>query len=404
MPGQSYAKAVYSAFYRQKVRQGVTMIRHFLISPDSFKGGISSRQFCEIASEEIKRIRPEAVVQSIPIADGGEGTLESLAIAVGGEIHNVMTEGPYHEAVESQILFTKKNEAVIEIAQCAGLPLAKDKLNPELTSTVGVGRLIEYAVNNGAKHIVLTLGGSCTNDGGAGMLAALGIKFLNSDGAEFIPTGKNLGSVFRIEEGENFGKYKEISFTAMCDVKNPLFGEYGCSRIFARQKGADDAMIERLEAGMIRFSEVSSAFLGKDDSSAPGAGAAGGLGFACRAFLGAELKSGIETVLALCGFDRLANNAELVITGEGRFDSQSLMGKVIGGIISHSGNTPVAVLCGKYLPFDTAEYPNLKYIVPISEGQELAYAIAHEPDNLRYGIKKMFELLEKEGNKSPASY
>lgn len=376
------------------------MIKNILISPDSFKGGISSKQFCEIASDEIKRICPEAVVRSVPIADGGEGTLESLAVAVGGKIHNVAAEGPYREAVDAKILFTNKNEAVIEIAQCAGLPLAKDRLNPELTSTVGIGRLIGYAVDNGAKHIILALGGSCTNDCGAGMLTALGIKFLNRDGVEFIPTGKNLGAIVKIEEGKQFGKFRDIAFTAMCDVRNPLYGEYGCSRIFARQKGADDAMIERLESGAIHFAEVSSAFLEKDYSSEAGVGAAGGLGFACRAFLGAELKSGIETILELCDFDSLANKAELIITGEGRFDSQSLMGKVIGGIISHSGKASVAVICGKYLPFDAAGYPNLKYIVPISEGQELAYAIAHEPDNLRYGIKKLFEMLKKEDDET----
>ncbi len=373
------------------------MVNNILISPDSFKGGISSGQFCEIVSEEIKRFRPEVSVRSVPIADGGEGTLESLAAAVGGDIHKIVTEGPFREPVEAQVLFTKKNEAVIEIAQCAGLPLAKDRLNPEYTSTFGIGRLIGYAVDSGAKHIVLTLGGSCTNDCGAGMLAALGIRFLNCDGENFIPTGKNLGAVAGIEEGERFAKFREVTFTAMCDVRNPLYGEYGCSRIFARQKGADDAMIGRLEAGTAHFAAAAAAFLGKDDSAEAGSGAAGGLGFACRAFLGAELKSGIETVLALCDFDSLANNAELVITGEGRFDSQSLMGKVIGGVISHSGNTPVAVLCGKYLPFDTAECPNLKYIVPVSEGQELSYAIAHEPDNLRCGIRKLFELLEEDG-------
>ena len=376
----------------------MNMIKNILISPDAFKGGISSRQFCEIASDEIKRICPEAAVRSVPIADGGEGTLESLFAAVGGETDRTVTEGPYHETVHAQILFTKKNEAVIEAAQCAGLPLAKDRLNPELTSTVGIGKLIEYAVDNGAKHIILALGGSCTNDCGAGMLTALGIKFLNRDGAEFIPTGKSLGAIVKIEKGERFEKFREIVFTAMCDVKNPLYGEYGCSRVFARQKGADNAMIERLELGAIHFAKVSSAFLGEDYSTEAGVGAAGGLGFACRAFLGAELKSGIETVLELCGFDSLANKAELVITGEGSFDRQSLMGKVVGGIISHSGKASVAVICGKYLPFDTAGYPNLKYIVPISEGQEPAYAIAHEPENLRRGIKKLFKMLEDDDN------
>ncbi len=373
------------------------MIKKILIAPDSFKGGISARQFCEIASSEIKKHRPEAEIRSLPIADGGEGTIESLHTAVGGELISTVTEGPYREEMTSELLFTKKDEAVIEIAKCAGLPLVKDRPDPEKTSTFGIGRLIEYAVENGAKHIILTLGGSCTNDCGAGMLSALGIRFFDRMGKEFVPTGKNIGEVSRIEESERFLKFKKISFTAMCDVKNPLYGEYGCSHIFARQKGADDEMIERLEAGVIRFSRGAAEFLGKDFSLDAGSGAAGGLGFACRAFLDAELRSGIETVLEICDFDRLAKESELIITGEGSFDSQSLMGKVVGGVVSHGGSTPIAVMCGKYKPFDGSGIPNLRYIIPISEGQELKYAIEHEPENLKAGIGRLIELLEKDG-------
>lgn len=269
-------------------------------------------------------------MRSVPIADGGEGTLESLFAAVGGETDRTVTEGPYHETVHAQILFTKKNEAVIEAAQCAGLPLAKDRLNPELTSTVGIGKLIEYAVDNGAKHIILALGGSCTNDCGAGMLTALGIKFLNRDGAEFIPTGKSLGAIVKIEKGERFEKFREIVFTAMCDVKNPLYGEYGCSRVLPGE-GRDNAMIERLELGAIILRKFLLLFSEKIIPPRRASVPAGGLGFACRAFLGAELKSGIETVLELCGFDSLANKAELVITGEGSFDRQSRWARSLGG-------------------------------------------------------------------------
>ena len=352
--------------------------------------------FCEIASEEIGRLLPDASVRSVPIADGGEGTLECLGMALGGELREVVTEGPYREPIPAKILFTGRNEAVIETASCAGLPLVKDRPDPELTSTAGLGRLIAYAADHGAKRIILTLGGSCTNDCGAGMLSAMGLRFLDRNGTAFLPTGKTLGEVAAIEESEAFRRFREVSFTAMCDVRNPLYGEKGCSRIFARQKGADDAMIERLETGVVSFAGVAAAFLGRDDSAVEGVGAAGGLGFACRAFLGAELKSGIETVLTLCGFDDLVKEADLVITGEGRFDYQSLMGKVVGGVVAHSGTTPVAVLCGKYRPFDAAAFPNLRYIVPISEGQELEYAIAHEPDNLRIGLRKLFETIANE--------
>lgn len=372
--------------------------RNILIAPDSFKGGVSSVRYCEIVSEEIKKLRPEARVRSLPIADGGEGTLECLKISAGGKSVAVDTIGPYGEPMKAEILFTKVNEAVIETASCAGLPLVYGRMNPEKTTTAGLGRLIGYAVSHGAEHIVLTLGGSCTNDCGAGMLSEMGIIFRDGDGNSFVPTGGTLSRVRSIEKSDEFARYEDISFTAMCDVRNPLYGENGCTHIFARQKGADDAMIGRLEIGVRSFADAASDFLGRDLSSDEGCGAAGGLGFACRAFLDGELKSGIETVLELCGFDRLVAGADLVITGEGRFDHQSLMGKVVGGIVAHSGAVPVAVLSGKYREFDTSGFPNLKYIIPVSEGQELEYAIAHEPENLRRGTDILFSMLEKEGH------
>lgn len=372
--------------------------RNILIAPDSFKGGVSSVRYCEVVSEEIKKLRPEARVRSLPIADGGEGTLECLKISAGGKSVAVDTIGPYGEPMKAEILFTKVNEAVIETASCAGLPLVYGRMNPEKTTTAGLGRLIGYAVSHGAEHIVLTLGGSCTNDCGAGMLSEMGIIFRDGDGNSFVPTGGTLSSVRSIEKSDEFARYEDISFTAMCDVRNPLYGENGCTHIFARQKGADDAMIGRLEIGIRSFANKAAEFLGRDLSSDEGCGAAGGLGFACRAFLDGELKSGIETVLELCGFDRLVAGADLVITGEGRFDHQSLMGKVVGGIVAHSGAVPVAVLSGKYLEFDTSGFPNLKYIIPVSEGQELEYAIAHEPENLRRGTDILFSMLEKEGH------
>lgn len=370
---------------------------NILIAPDSFKGGVSSVRFCEIVSEKIKKLRPEAVVRSLPIADGGEGTLECLKISAGGKSVFADTVGPYGEPMKAEILFTKVNEAVIETASCAGLPLVYGRMDPEKTTTAGLGKLIEYAVGHGAEHIILTLGGSCTNDCGAGMLSGMGIVFRDADGKRFVPTGGTLGRVKTVEKSAEFAKYADISFTAMCDVRNPLYGDNGCTHIFARQKGADDAMIGRLEACVKSFSAAVSEALGQDFSQDEGTGAAGGLGFACRAFLDGELKSGIETVLDLCGFDRLAETADLVITGEGWFDYQSLMGKVIGGIVAHSGSVPVAVLSGKYRQFDTSGFPNLKYIIPVSEGQELDYAIAHEPENLRRGTEKLFSIIEKEG-------
>ncbi len=348
-------------------------------------------------AEELTRLRPTAEVRSLPIADGGEGTLDCLAAAAGGELHTVTVSGPYREPVTAQLLFLDGGRAVIETAQCAGLPLVGERRDPELTTTYGVGELIRFAAEQGAKEIILTLGGSCTNDCGAGMLSALGVRFTDSDGREFVPTGKTLKDVVGISAEGLEPLLKELTFTAMCDVKNPLCGADGCAAVFARQKGADDAMIARLEEGASHFAGRAAAFLGVDLSREEGVGAAGGLGFGCRVFLGASLRSGIGTVLALCDYDRLAAEAELIITGEGRLDRQSLMGKVIGGVISHSGKTPVAVLCGQYLPFDTEGCPTLRYILPISEGQELAYALCHGEENLRAGTRALIGLLERDG-------
>ena len=359
-----------------------------LLAPDSFKGSLSASRFCEIASDELRRLRPEIRVRSLPIADGGEGTLETLRAALGGRIETVRTLDPFGDPCEAEILITSADEAVIEIARCVGLSLVTGREDPEKTSTVGIGRLIAEAADRGAKRILLTLGGSCTNDCGAGMLAAMGFRFLDRSGESFVPTGGTLGNVAAIEKTPAFDRFSGIRFTAMCDVRNPLCGKDGCARVFAPQKGADTDAVERLDAGARSFARVCADLLGTDVSGTEGAGAAGGLGFACRAFLNAELKSGIETVLDLCGFDRLSASADLVITGEGRFDAQSMMGKAIGGIFARSA-APVAVLCGQYVPFDAPEEKKPAAVVPIAEGQPLGYALGHAEENLRAGIARL---------------
>lgn len=373
-------------------------VKSILIAPDSFKGGISSARFCETVADELTKYAPGVAVRSLPISDGGEGMLECLKLAVGGRLYETEVCAPYGDKTPARILFTAGEDAstaVVEISQCVGLPLVKGRENPERTTTCGIGELVRYAVGLGAENVTFSLGGSCTNDCGAGMLSALGVRFLNTFGEAFVPTGETLSGVTRIKTDGEFDKYRKIRFTAMCDVENPLYGEYGCSNVFARQKGADEAMIKRLEAGVKSFAGVCAEYFGEDLSAESGAGAAGGLGFACRAFLGAELKSGIQTVLDLCGFDRFAAEAELVITGEGSFDEQSLMGKATGGVIARAAPTPVAFLCGCYKPGGAIKYPNLKYIIPINQNQPLEYAIAHTPQNLRAGVQALLKKLKE---------
>ena len=368
-------------------------MKRIILAPDSFKGGISALEFCNIVKPELEKIFKTSEIISVPIADGGEGSLESLCIAAKGTLHDLSVTGPLGEKVSAKLLFTDSNHAVIEMAQCAGLPLVKGRENPEETTTYGVGELISYAVREGAKNITVSLGGSATNDCGTGMLAALGVRFADGSGNTFVPTGKTLGKIKTISFPDEFEKYKNVRFTAMCDIKNPLLGKFGCAHIFARQKGADDSMISRLESAAASFSKVSAEFLGRDFSSEEGAGAAGGMGFACRAFLNADLKRGIDAVLELCRFDDLAKSADLIITGEGRFDAQSLMGKVIGGISEHRFNADIAVICGKYNPFELPENSGIKYIIPIHEGLELDYAIAHTREYLIAGVSKLINML-----------
>jgi len=365
-------------------------MKKIILIPDSFKGSISSRKFCEIAEKEIRTKLPESEIISLPIADGGEGTIDSLNSVVGGNIIKVKTVNSLYENTQAEILRLDGKTYFIETAQAAGLPQIKGRENPEITTTYGMGKLIEYAADCGAEEIILALGGSSTNDCGAGLLSYLGVDFYDKNGKTFIPAGGTLKNVTKIKFNRKFNRYKKIKFKAMCDVTNPLYGENGCSHIFAPQKGADEKTVLRLEDGVKLFAEVCKKTLKKSFSSVSGAGAAGGLGFCCKAFLNAELVSGIDTLLSLFNFDKIVKGADMIITGEGCFDYQSLMGKTIGGIIRRSANVPVYVLCGKYKPFDYDKFNNIKSVIPISGNQDLKTALINAEENLKKAVQNMF--------------
>ena len=279
----------------------------------------------------------------MPVADGGEGTVECFVQAIGAVPVSVPITGPYGEPI-SATYARKEQLAIIEMAAAAGLPMVGEKKNPETTTTYGVGQLIAHAVEKGCRDILLGLGGSATNDGGCGCAAALGVRFFDQSGKEFVPTGKTLADIDRIDASQVKATLDGATITVMCDVENPLCGPNGAAHVFGPQKGADEAMVERLDRGLDHLAQVVERDLGVSVAQIPGAGAAGGMGAGCMAFLGAELKSGIECVLDTVGFDGLLEGTDLVITGEGRIDSQSVQGKVISGIARRTKPREVPLL------------------------------------------------------------
>lgn len=321
------------------------MKKCILIS-DSFKGTLSSLEICAIGRRCFERFLPDWELRAIPVADGGEGTLDCFGILPGAELIKAEVAGPYFEKLSASYVLLG-DTAVIEMAQAAGLPLVGNNKNPAKTTTHGVGELMRLALEAGCRKIMLGIGGSATNDGGCGALAALGAEFYDAAGESFIPVGGTLGRIARINAEPARDLLRGIDIRVMCDVTNPLFGEKGAAYIFGPQKGADKAMVEALDAGLRVFSEKLRE-LGEDVAAVPGAGAAGGMGAGLMAVIGAELQSGIDAVLDASDFERELSGAALVISGEGRLDSQSADGKVISGIARRckAAGVPMVVLSG----------------------------------------------------------
>lgn len=326
-------------------------MKKVVVISDSFKGTLSSREICDIARESVPRILPGCAVTAIPVADGGEGTVSCFLDSIGASPVTVSVQGPYGETVDA-VYARKGNRAIIEMASAAGLPMVGSNLDPERTTTNGVGMLLRHAVENGCNELLLGLGGSCTNDGGCGCAAALGTRFFDADGNPFVPVGGTLGNIARIDNRETEKLLRGVSLTLMSDVDNPLCGVRGAAHVFGPQKGADPAMVERLDAGLAHLAAVIERDLGARVADIPGAGAAGGMGAGCMAFLGARMRSGIEAVLDLVDFDAQIDSADLVITGEGRIDSQSVHGKVISGIAKRTQprGVPLVAIVGSIAP------------------------------------------------------
>lgn len=323
-------------------------MKKVLLIPDSFKGTMSSEEICTVMGEVIRRHYPAAEVVSIPVADGGEGSVDSFLAAMGGEKVHLTVKGPYNEALESFYGVLPGGGAVVEMAAAAGLPLVGEEKHAEQTTTFGVGQLIAEAARSGAKKIIVGLGGSATNDGGCGAAAALGVRFYNRAGESFVPVGGTLKEIDRIDLSGLLPELAAVEMVTMCDIDNPLCGPSGAAAVFGPQKGADPAMVQLLDDGLRHLAAVVRWDLGKDILDLPGAGAAGGMGGGMVAFLGSRLQMGIETVLDTVGFDDLLEGADLVFSGEGKIDSQSLRGKVVIGVArrTQKHNVPLIAIVG----------------------------------------------------------
>lgn len=324
-------------------------MQNFILVPDSFKGTLSAIEVCNIMKSSIKNLYKDANIISVPVADGGEGTVDAFLYALGGEKKSVWISDAFNEQkILAHYAMLKDDIAVIEMAACAGLPLVKNRLEPDKTTTFGVGELIIDAINSGAKKIILGLGGSATNDGGCGMAVALGVKFKDEQDQEFIPTGGTLSQIYKIDMNNIYSKIKDVEFVSMCDVDNPLCGKLGASAVFAPQKGADEDMVKLLDEGLAHLAKIIKRDLYIEVKDIKGAGAAGGLGAGSIAFLQSKLTKGIDVILDTINFDELVSKADIVFTGEGKFDSQSLHGKVVMGVANRSQKykTPVIVVTG----------------------------------------------------------
>lgn len=319
-------------------------MRQVILIPDSFKGNLSSSEICAILQEEIHAVWPDAVTISIPVADGGEGSVDAFLSAIGGEKVFCTCQGPHGQEIQGFYGRLSLDTSVIEMAAAAGLPLAEDVRRPDLASTYGVGQLILHAAHSGARKIIVGLGGSATNDAGVGAAAALGIRFLRQDGSSFLPTGGSLDQVVALDYSGLDPCLQNVELIAMCDIDNPLCGPTGASAIFGPQKGADPDMVRRLDENLGHFADVVTRERGQDLRNTPGAGAAGGLGYGILALLGGHLQMGIDTILDTVDFDALLKGADLVVTGEGKLDRQTLRGKVVVGVARRAQVQQVPVL------------------------------------------------------------
>ncbi len=369
-----------------------------VVAPDKFKGSLSAAQACAAIIEGVRRVAAEAEIVSIPMADGGEGTVEALVAATAGRLRQVRVRGPLDVKVDAiyGILGQQAAEApnsvktaVIEMAAAAGLPLLAPKLrNPLHTTTYGVGQVILDGLALDCRDFVIGIGGSATNDCGCGMAQALGVKFFDQGGNEICTpmTGAGIGKTAGLDVSDIDPRISESSFVVACDVKNPLLGPTGASHVYSRQKGADDQTVAILEENMTHIIGLIEAEVGKKLRDIPGAGAAGGLGAGMMAFLNGKLDRGIDIVMRYCRFSQRIDGAQLIITGEGRIDKSTIFGKTIAGVAEAAAeqSIPVIALAGSVADTERQIHDiGVTAVLPICSGpMTLTEAMGAGSDNL----------------------
>ena len=355
---------------------------NIVIAIDSLKGSLTSLEAGKAIETGIKKVYSEAVTTVLPLADGGEGTVEALTLGMGGKLQSIEVTGPLGDKIRAQYgILSDGKTAIVEMAAAAGITLVPDnERNPLYTTTYGVGEILLDAMHKGCRHFIIGIGGSATNDGGVGMLQAFGYDMLDADGKP-VPFGAaGLKFLCRIDDSRVTPELKECSFRIACDVTNPLCGEKGCSAIYGPQKGASPEDIALMDKWMGDYARISKEKYSHADANAPGAGAAGGMGFAFLTYTNATLESGIEIVLAETKLEDHIAKADLVITGEGRLDGQTVMGKAPVGVarIAKKYNKPVLAFAGCVTPEATAcnehgidaFFPILRGVVTLSEAME----------------------------------
>lgn len=368
----------------------------FVFASDSLKGTLSSADAARLLGGAAERHFPGCSWAAVPMADGGEGTVDALLAACGGEKIRAVVEDPLSRPVEASYAMLPGGRAVIEMAAASGLTLlAPGEHDPRLTSTYGTGQLVLDALERGARDVTVALGGSATNDGGMGLVRALGARPLDAEGIELAGTGADLGSVARVDPSGLSPLVAGASFHTMCDVDNPLVGPEGASLVFGPQKGASPEIARELDDGMRNWAHVLEETFDRS-FNVPGAGAAGGLGAACLAFLGAEPVSGIARVLDLVGFDALLSEADLCVTGEGHADAQTAHGKVVSGVAAacaRAGVPCVAVVGG--MSAGAAAMPGVAAMLPAAiDAMPLEETLARAEELYALAAERLFSLLE----------
>jgi glycerate kinase len=372
----------------------------FVIAPDKFKGSLTGFEFCTAVEKGLVKVFPQAEIIHLPLADVGDGTLEIAQHHLKGTKIEILVNDPFFRKIKASYVFSKDTEiAYIEMAEASGLKrIAENEKNVMRATSFGTGELILHAIEKGAKHILLGIGGSATNDCGMGMAAALGYSFLDANGQKLKPIGANLTQVETIDVSNVQEKLKNIKFSIACDVQNPLYGNEGAAFVYAEQKGASIENILQLDRGLQHFANILQQQFGVDCQQINGAGAAGGVGAGSIVFLNGNLVSGIELIKNISNFDEVIQDADWLITGEGKLDEQTFYGKTIQGVINSAkqNNIPVAAFCGAIsLNIEQQQKMGLTYCTSILKTiSSLQEAINYSEENLIHSVYNFANLIK----------